>query len=101
MNQHTQGPWQATHWRCHANTTVVVGDPSVLTGKRVIADVETTEADARLVAAAPDLPASLVKLLDAVCSNHEGGSPKTQDEIFAEAGHSAILAITKATGGAV
>jgi len=54
--QHTPGPWHQREWTCHAKTSVVVDDPSVLTGVRVIAECETEE-DARLIAAAPTMAA--------------------------------------------
>jgi hypothetical protein len=52
--RHTPGPWCAEKWRRHAATTVLVDDPSVVTGKRVIAEFESTD-DARVGAAAPEL----------------------------------------------
>jgi|GEM_PF-5341696 len=52
--KHTPGQWYAIQWSRHAATTVVVDDPTLLLGKRVIAECET-EADARLVAATQDL----------------------------------------------
>jgi len=52
---------KAMHWTCHAATTVVKDDPSVITGKRVIAECET-EDYARLFAAAPDLLEALTRL---------------------------------------
>lgn len=52
--RHTPGFWRAGKWTCHAATTVLVNDPSVLTGYRVIAEFETEE-DARLGAAVPEL----------------------------------------------
>lgn len=51
---HTPGQWHAAHWSIHAATTVLVDDESIVTGKRVIAECES-EADARLIAAAPEL----------------------------------------------
>lgn len=59
MNQHTEGDWHAMPWTCHAATTVVVDDPASPTGKRVVAEC-ATEADARLVAAAPKLLAAVL-----------------------------------------
>lgn len=45
-----------------------------------------------------ELLGALEKLLAAVRSNNPGGTPKTQDQIFAEAGHEAIAAIAAARG---
>lgn len=57
-------------------------------------------ANARLIAAAPELLEALEALLMAVRCNAEGGRPRTADEIFAMAGSAAQFAIAKATGGA-
>ena len=51
--KHTAGPWRAEAWRCHAVTTVLIDDDSVLTGKRVIAECEREE-DAKAIAVLPD-----------------------------------------------
>ncbi|MEX3555815.1 MAG: hypothetical protein VB131_04175 [Burkholderia gladioli] len=56
--KHTRGPWRAEAWSCHAATSVLVDDASIVTGKRVIAECETEE-DAHLVAASPDLASAL------------------------------------------
>ena len=55
---HTPGPWNVREWTCHARTTVFVPDPSHFSNLRVVAEC-VDEADARLVAAAPDLLAAL------------------------------------------
>lgn len=69
-NKHTPGPWHAQHWTRHAAATVLVDDASEVTGKRVIADCGT-EADAALIAAAPDLLLALVKLTNEVMGSAE------------------------------
>ncbi|WP_155696601.1 hypothetical protein [Burkholderia stagnalis] len=51
--KHTLGPWHAEKWSCHAATSVLVDDATIVIGKRIIAECET-EGDARLVAASPD-----------------------------------------------
>lgn len=85
--KHTPGPWRAEEWSCHARTTVLVDDASIITGKRVIAECESEE-DARLIAASPDLLAVLIELTDI-----EGPLPGDQ------AWHAkALAAIAKATG---
>lgn len=63
--KHTPAPWRAERWSRHAATTVLVDDPSVLTGKRIVAECETEE-DAQLIAASPDLADALVFALDAI-----------------------------------
>lgn len=52
--KHTPGPWRAEKWNCHAATTVLVNDPSIVTGKRVIAEC-VAEDDAQAIAALPEL----------------------------------------------
>lgn len=87
---HTPGQWRAIHWTRHAATTVVVDDPSVITGKRVIADCATEE-DARLIAAAPEMLDALRRLEKAISSApHDAERPNALEQ--------AIAAITKATG---
>ena len=61
MSAHTPAPWAAIKWSCHAKTTVVVDDPTVVTGKRVVAEADSEE-DARLIAAAPELLAVVAEL---------------------------------------
>lgn len=63
MSTHTPGPWTARAWRGHSPTTVVceTGHPDLRPEVFVIAEVEgrgdgaETLANARLIAAAPDL----------------------------------------------
>lgn len=61
--------------------------------------INTAHANAAFIVRAcnahDELVAALRDLLDAVQSNHEGGALKTQDEIFAQAGHAAIAALAK------
>ncbi|WP_448673381.1 hypothetical protein [Pseudoxanthomonas mexicana] len=61
MSAHTPEPWAAIKWSCHAKTTVVVDDPTVVTRKRVVAEAGSEE-DARLIAAAPELLAVVAEL---------------------------------------
>jgi hypothetical protein len=63
---HTPGPWEATIWECHALTTIRAKN-------RIIAEcagngryAKDCEADARLIAAAPDLLAALQDALEAL-----------------------------------
>jgi hypothetical protein len=61
----TPGKWYAAEWSCRAITTVLVDDPTVgIVGKRVVAECDT-EADARLIAMAPDLLEQCEKALAA------------------------------------
>lgn len=92
MSKHTPGEWAAIEWRCHAKTTVVVEDASVVTGKRVIADVETSEDDARLIAAAPELLEALQSAEMALIGYIH------QNDITRNALQKIRAAVTKATG---
>ena len=65
MSKHTPGEWQAINWTYHSTSTVVVDDPSVVSGKRVIAECATEE-DARLIAAAPELLRALLGALQSM-----------------------------------
>lgn len=120
MAKHTQGEWGVATMDCgmsndeictEVNGCVVsiaemlrgnfgMMEPDGKGGSREYASYELTKeeaaANARLIAAAPNLLAALESLLLAVRSNNEDGSPKTQDQIFSEAGHEAIAAISKA-----
>jgi hypothetical protein len=70
---------KAIRWTCHAATTVVKDDPSVLTGTRVIAECETEEY-ARLFAAAPGLLAAL-RQIDADVEQLGAIDEKTVDQV--------------------
>lgn len=117
MAKHTQGEWGVATMDFGASDdeiyTDVDGVPvgiaqifgpctyseATLDGKdepNYLVSKEEAAANARLIAAAPDLLAALESLLLAVRSNYEDGTPKTQDQIFSEAGHEAIAAISKA-----
>ena len=97
MNEvrHTPGPWQVRH--DHGATTKTFGGPHVQAGKRVIAwpefpsvdENDTSEANARLIAAAPDLLDALTDLV--------GGCGKEGDLYSSTAIGKARAAIEKAT----
>lgn len=70
MSKHTPGTWQAINWTYHSTSTVVVDDPSVVTGKRVIAECATEE-DANLIAAAPKLLAASVNARDMLATERQ------------------------------
>ena len=53
--------WTAIAWTRHSTTSVVVDDPSFITGRRVVAECED-EDEARLVSAAPELLAALKRI---------------------------------------
>lgn len=89
---HTPGPWAAREWSRHARTTVVVDDPTAgVTGVRVIAECET-EADARLIAAAPAMLKALRRAAIALAFAAES-SPAMRDDYEAVS-----AAIARATG---
>lgn len=95
MSGHTQGPWVAKNWTCHAPTTVmrstIPGENQVIaecSGNGTLFPQEMLEANARLIAAAPDLLAALIEAVKDV-ENHIAGLSSS---------HPYKLAIAKATG---
>jgi len=103
----TPGRWCARNWNCYAATTVVVDDPSAVGGLRVVAECAgygnglsvDREADARLIAAAPDLLEALrglFELADLLAANCADRVDATNDPRLA----AARAAITRATGSA-
>lgn len=66
--QHTPGPWEAVEWKCHAATSVVVErDGQVVQIAECSGFGRMSDeclADARLIAAAPDLLNALTVLAD-------------------------------------
>jgi hypothetical protein len=73
MSAHTPGPWHARQWQCRAVTSVGRISDNAL-GFEQIAEcsangrqvsTEQEEADARLIAAAPELLEALEDLIDA------------------------------------
>jgi hypothetical protein len=91
--QHTPGEWRAAPWTCHAAITVLVADPAAITGQSVIAECES-EADACLIAHAPDLLAMVKRLVAEALQDSEGAPG-----IVALADAQEL--ITRATGGAL
>lgn len=94
MSRHTPGPWTAEGWN---NTTVNAADGSTITaapGGVRGAKISEIQANARLIAAAPDLLAALELFL---AQYHVPGSAyrEARPEIQA-----ALAAISKAKGGA-
>jgi hypothetical protein len=66
MSGHTPGPWIARNWSCHSPTTVMTENPR--TPRETVAEcsgngeqfgTDVCVANARLIAAAPDLLAAL------------------------------------------
>lgn len=95
MSTHTPGPWKAIEWTCHAPTTVVAE------GGQVIADcgrvgIDASEANARLIAAAPEMLAAL-ELFTAL-NRTEKVSDKVWMEIFYECAEKAEVAVHTARG---
>jgi hypothetical protein len=92
--QPTPGQWYAAAWSCHAKTTVVVDDPTALTGKHVIAECDTEE-NARLTATAHELLAAL-----RLCNARLLARMHTDSGDDCAAYSAACAAIAKATGSA-
>lgn len=55
MSQHTPGPWKAASWQCHAETSVMAGSQQVAECSGLGRHSDDCLADARLIAAAPEL----------------------------------------------
>lgn len=87
-HKHTQGPW------AHRNGRIFAADRENLTIANVArsADGDYSPANARLIAAAPELLEALIKLSNAYAFIKPPGYPKSDAELLANA------AIAKATG---
>ncbi len=95
--KHTPGPWQAVAWMCHAPTTVRAGNVTIAEcgGQgRLVVDCE---ADARLIAAAPELLEQL-RLMVQQFAQYVPPAPNGGNEAWRIA--KARAAIAKAEGSA-
>jgi len=104
--QHTPGPWKVK--QSQGATLRLFGGPHIQAGRRTIAwpdfpsvsENDTSEANARLIAAAPDLLAALKALFQHCAMVHnKWGDNDNQREADASIAY-ARLAITKAEGRA-
>jgi hypothetical protein len=102
---HTPGPWRAVEWACKAPTTILadvngqVVQVAECSGLGRYAD--DSVADARLIAAAPELRLELQRIADGIAGgfiirNSETVSPATWDSMIAAIG----VVIAKAEGRA-
>ena len=91
MSMHTQGPWIADGAQVFTNETNV----AQANGYRI--DRETVEANARMMAAAPELLEALRGMLALDEEHHQRGH--CDDDVCAEV-RKALAAIAKATGEA-
>ena len=89
--KHTPGPWRADAWNFHSRTTVRAGDETIAECHGHGRDRHQCEADARVIAAAPDLLEALEDALDLI----ESISPVEGDTV-----RKARAAIAAATGEA-
>lgn len=98
--KHTPGPWVAREWVCRAKTSVGRASDNLL-GFEQIAECsgngrqvspEQEEADARLIAAAPDLLAALRDVIDGLSMGDQEGLIEYAPQMIA-----ARAAIAKAT----
>jgi hypothetical protein len=85
--QHTPGPWSVSQ---NVSRHVIGKNGGVVACAELTWTAEISEANARLIAAAPDLLNALVMVLDD--SNALDGRPRTAEVVYA--------AIAKATGAA-
>ena len=92
MTQHTQGPWSIDGTTAAKNLDVIGEGGRVAMLDCDDIDADTLAANARLIAAAPDLLAAL----QAIVTGNVYGNP-TQWNLAIDRG---IAAIAKATGGA-
>ena len=91
------GRWYARAWSSHAATTVVVDDPTVITGIRVIAECDTPET-ARLVAEAPAMRAALQAMLHEFGRTYLPGSSDSVDAARAVLGRVGIECLCRRCG---
>jgi hypothetical protein len=96
--KHTPGPWEAVKWSCHAATTVVTGK----IGPRVVIcecsghgrHTDESLANARLIAAAPELLDALERMVDVANWDEMLQSEEQHDAMIVKA----EAAIRKAKG---
>lgn len=97
--KHTPGPWQAEWPECEGNRYVSSTVTTVCTETAVCVLREDQEADARLIAAAPDLLEALRELNEAfddgLCNS---GTPGFDSNRLGRAQVQAVAAIAKAEG---
>lgn len=92
---HTSGPWSFCF---EGGSRYEVDSPTQPFGRRYVATVQG-EANAALIAAAPDLLAALTRLLD-IAEDQTGVRADTDEGEMAAAQRDARTAIAKARGGA-
>jgi hypothetical protein len=72
--KHTLTPWRAEKWTSHAPRTVLIDDPAVLAGKRVVAECERDE-DAAFIVMACNVHYQLVAALRRIVDEPADGEP--------------------------
>lgn len=90
---HTPTPYRAECWTSHAPRTVLVDDPAMLSGKRVVAECEREE-DAAFIVTACGAHATLLEYFNAsqawtATAGHEDAT--VEDERKAEARYDAAI----------
>lgn len=102
MSGHTPGPWIARNWSCHSPTTVMTENPRApretvaeCSGNGEQFGTDVCVANARLIAAAPDLLAALQACADTLGILAATRRAARIDEPSLDA---ALAAISKATG---
>ena len=90
--KHTPGPWQAVKWDDNADDvvgwSVVDSEGAMLPESEMTGDIEEAEANARLIAAAPDLLEALKICIEVL--EDSGNYPWTLEDVKE--------AVAKATG---
>lgn len=93
MSKHTAGEWEQFGHEVRAGSMVVAR--TVYGGQKAFSNLEERLANARLIAAAPDLLAALCSLMDAVSD-----MPIVPSNCWPDEWEAARAAIAKAKGGA-
>lgn len=80
MTQHTPGPWHCHHWPAAAPELNTARESAFVVKARRISSLAESDADARLIAAAPDLLPALREAADLIAwqADHSTGEHKAR-----------------------
>ena len=80
--RHTPGPWGNNKWNCHEHQISALGSTVALVShSSAVISEESADANARLIAAAPDLLEALFRLLDCPDVQMDDTEPETDAAI--------------------